>query len=253
MQASVKIMDIDVDMLTNDIFTGIINEHLSDGHLYVIFFASAELLDRASKDEDYREIIEQADLLLPGEEALLATHHVDVLEAGGMVTSFKSFGLVLENLQRQDRNIYIMAKSEEEAFNLRDCCKRVQPGLKVVDFCVYGGGLDDEAVINDINSCLPDMLVVDLPPGIQERWIIGHASQLNAKICIATGGVSGLVLAGEKVVPVWAKKLHLTWLYEKIVRQQSVKKSFRARIFRKKIVQYNNQSEEPGNNNDNGD
>lgn len=82
MQASVKIMDIDVDMLTNDIFTGIINEHLSDGHLYVIFFASAELLDRASKDEDYREIIEQADLFLPGEEALLATHHVDVLEAG---------------------------------------------------------------------------------------------------------------------------------------------------------------------------
>ncbi len=252
MQASVKIMDIDVDMLTNDIFTGIINEYLSDDHLYVIFFASAELLDKAAKDDDYRKIIEQADLFLPGEEALLATHHVDVLEAGGMVTSFKSFGLVLENLQKQ-RTIYIMAESEEGAFKLRDYCKRVQPGLRVVDFCVYDSSLEDEAVINNINNCLPDMLVVDLPPGIQESWIIGHAAQINAKICVATGGVSGLVLAGEKVVPLWAEKLHLAWLYEKVVRQQSVKKSFRARIFRKKIVQYNNQSEELENNNGNRD
>lgn len=253
MQVSVKIMDIDVDMLTNDIFTGIINEYLSDDHLYIIFFASAELLDRAAKDEDYHKIIEQADLLLPGEEALLAAHHVDVLEAGDMVVSFKSFGIVLENLKKQDRTIYIMAKSEEEAFKLRDYCKRVQPGLRVVDCCVYESGLDDEAVINNINNCIPDMLVVDLPPGIQESWITRHAAQINAKICVGAGGVSGLVLAAEKVVPLWVNKLHLSWLYEKIVRQQSVKKSFRARIFRKKIVQYNNQSEEPGNNNDNGD
>jgi len=129
----------------------------------------------------------------------------------------------------------------------------VQPGLRVVDFCVYDSSLEDEAVINNINNCLPDMLVVDLPPGIQESWIIGHAAQINAKICVATGGVSGLVLAGEKVVPLWAEKLHLAWLYEKVVRQQSVKKSFRARIFRKKIVQYNNQSEELENNNGNRD
>ncbi len=214
---------------------------------------SSHLLDKAAKDDDYRKIIEQADLFLPGEEALLATHHVDVLEAGGMVTSFKSFGLVLENLQKHDRTIYIMAESEEGAFKLRDYCKRVQPGLRVVDLCVYDSSLEDEAVINNINNCLPDMLVVDLPPGIQESWIIGHAAQINAKICVATGGVSGLVLAGEKVVPLWAEKLHLAWLYEKVVRQQSVKKSFRARIFRKKIVQYNNQSEELENNNDNRD
>ncbi len=253
MQASVKIMDIDVDMLTNDIFTGKINEYLSDDHLYVIFFASAELLDRASKDKDYHRIIEQADLFLPGEEALLATHHVDVLEAGGMVVSCKSFGLVLENLQRYGRTVYIMAESEEKLLDLRDYCKRVQPGLKITGSCVYGSGFKDEAAVNDINNCIPDLVVVDLPPGFQERWIIEHAPKLNAKLCVAVGGVFGLVLAGERVMPPWVGKLHLSWFYEKIVRQQTVKKTFRTRIFRKKIVQYNNQSEEPENKKDNGD
>ena len=100
MQASVKIMDIDIDMLSNDIFIEKMNEYLKDDHLDVILFASAEMLDRAVEDEKYRELIDSAELFLPGEEALLSTHHVDILEAGGMVVSCKSFGIVLENLKK---------------------------------------------------------------------------------------------------------------------------------------------------------
>jgi len=244
MQASVKIMDIDVDMLTKDVFTGKINEYLADDHLYVIFYASAETLGRAAEDEAYRRIIEKADLFLPGEEALLTTYHVDVLEASGMVVSCKSFETVLENLKEHNRTVYIMAKSEEEAFTLNNYCRRVQPGLKAAGMCVYNGSIEDAAIINDINNCLPDMLVVDLEPGFQEKWIIRHVPKLNAKLCVAIGGVSGLILASEKAMPSWVKKLHLSWFYEKIVRQQTVKKGVRARIFRKKIAKYNNQNEE---------
>ena len=244
MQASVNIMDIDVDMLTKDTFINKINEYLADDHLYVIFFASAESLDRAVKDSEYHNVIDKADLFLPGEEALLAAHHVDILEAGGMVVSCKSFGDVLGNLEEQGRTIYIMAESEQEIFVLKNYCKRMQPGLKVTGSCVYSIGIEDEAVINDINNCLPDMLLVNLQPCFQERWIIEHVPQLNLKLCIAIGGVAGLILAEEKVMPSWVRKLHLTWFFEKIVWQQTVKKGFRARIFRKKIVQYNNQNEE---------
>ena len=37
MQASVKIMDIDIDMLSNDILIDKMNEYLKDDHLDVIF------------------------------------------------------------------------------------------------------------------------------------------------------------------------------------------------------------------------
>ena len=124
MQASVKIMDIDIDMLSNDIFIEKMNEYLKDDHLDVILFASAEMLDRAVEDEKYRELIDSAELFLPGEEALLSTHHVDILEAGGMVVSCKSFGLVLENLKKQDRTIYIVSESESDVKNLINYCKR---------------------------------------------------------------------------------------------------------------------------------
>ena len=85
MQASVKIMDIDVDMMSNDVFIRKMNEYLTDDHLDVIMFASTKMLNKAMEDEEYRAFLEKADLFLPGEKALLATHHADVLEAGNMV------------------------------------------------------------------------------------------------------------------------------------------------------------------------
>ena len=216
MQASVKIMDIDIDMLSNDILIDKMNEYLKDDHLDVIFFASAELLDRAVDDEKYHELIDKAELFLPGEEALLSNHHVDVLEAGGMVVSCKSFGLVLENLKKQDRTIYIVSESENDTKDLVNYCKHMQPELQVVGSC-----------------------------------ILAHVPLLNARICVAIGGVADLILAEEKNVPGWVKKLHLTWFYEKIVIEQLLKKGFRARIFRKKIANYNNHNDETKESNSN--
>ena len=42
MQASVKIMDIDVDMMSNDVFVRKMNEYLTDDHLHVCFHEDAE-------------------------------------------------------------------------------------------------------------------------------------------------------------------------------------------------------------------
>ncbi len=250
MQTSVKIMDIDVDMMTNDVFIQKMNEYLMDDKLNVIFFASTELLNRAVEDESYRALVEQADLFLPGEEALLSAYHVDVLEAGGMVVSCKSFGMMLENLWKEERSMYIIAKSESEIELLESWCKRMQPELRVVGSCAYDPEIEDAALVNEINSHMPDMLLLDLATGIQEQWIMEHKVMLGSKLCIAIGGVAGLILAEEKETPEWVKKLHLSGVYEKLVRQQEVKKNVRARIFRKQVVQYNNQIEENENKKD---
>ncbi|MCD7825644.1 MAG: WecB/TagA/CpsF family glycosyltransferase [Clostridiaceae bacterium] len=244
MQASVKIMDIDVDMISNDVFIKIMNEYLNEERLHVIFFASTEILNRAVKEEMYRRLVDMADLFLPGEEALLTVHHAEALEAADMVVSCKGLGLVLENLKKEDRSLYIVAKTEEEADVLKEYCVKMQPELNIVGQCTYEEEMDDAAVVNEINSHVPDMLLVSLETGMQERWIMEHVSLLNAKICIAIGGVVNLILAQEKEIPHWVQALHLSGPYEKFIREQKVKKGVRARIFRKKVVQYNNQIEE---------
>ena len=198
MHASVKVLDIDIDMMTNDVFVQKMNEYLSDDKLDVILFASTELLDKAMGEESYREVIEQADLILPGEEALLSAHHVEVLEAGGMVVSCRSFGIMLENLQKKDQSVYIIGKSSTEVEQLETWCKRMQPGLRLSGSVVYDPDMEAAALINEINNHTPDILLVDLETGPQEIWIMEHLPLLHARLCVAIGGVVSLILAEEK-------------------------------------------------------
>lgn len=244
MQTSVKIMGIDVDMLSNDVFIQKINDYLTNEKLQVIFFASTEVLNRVVEKEEFRQLIEMAELFLPGEEALLSAHHGEVLEAGDMVVSCRSFGLALEKLKKEDRTIYIVSKSEMDVELLVSYCKTMQPELKIVGSCVCSEGMDDVAIVNEINSHAPDFLLVDLEIGRQEQWIMDHVSLLNARLCVAIGGVAGLIMSQQKETPEWIEKVHLGGLYQKVVQEQSVKKGWRARIFRKKVVQYNNQIDE---------
>ena len=117
MQSVVNVMGIEIDMLSNDVFIEKINTYLNDDKLDVIFFASADILNRAAENEKYHELVDRAELFLPGEEALLTNYKIDILKDAGMVVSCKSFGIMLENLQKQDRTIYIVTDSGKDVEN----------------------------------------------------------------------------------------------------------------------------------------
>ena len=55
----------------------------------------------------------------------------------------------------------IVADSEEDVENLRNYCKKNQPELKVAGDCVYSEEVEDAAIVNEINSCTPDILLVE--------------------------------------------------------------------------------------------
>lgn len=102
--------------------------------------------------------------------------------------------------------------------------------------------MEDAAIVNEINSHTPDMILLNLPVGVQESWIMEHSSLLNAKLCIAIGGVAELILAMQRETPEWVKKLHLEGLYHRIFREQAVKRCPDPYISQK-VVKYNNQNE----------
>lgn len=244
MHASVNILNTDVDIMTNDIFIQKMNEYLLEDKLNVILFASTELLSLTTEDESFCSLIKDADLLLPGEEALLSSFHVDVLEAGDIVVNCKSFGMMLENLKKENHSMYIIGKGEEDIKLLESWCKKMQPELNMVGSCVYDSEMEDAALVNEINVTTPDMLLVDLPVGQQEKWIMDHAALMSANLCIAIGGVSNLIVASEKDTPEWIQKLHLEGIYQKLFLEQSVRNDVKARNFRKQVEQYHDQLEE---------
>ncbi len=214
METSVNILGTDVDIISNDVFIRKVNDFLTNDKLQVIFFASAEILEWASGEEEYRKVIDMAELCLPGEEkSLFDTYHVETLKAGDIVVSCKSFGLLLENLKKQNRSVYIISETEKNVELLEQYCKKMQPELMIVGTSVCTQQTDGASVVNEINSHIPDILLVNLPVGEQEKWIMEHLALLNAKICIALGGVADLIMLPPEEYPAWVEKLHLKKLY----------------------------------------
>lgn len=217
METSVNILGTDVDILSNDVFVDKVDGFLTNDKLQVIFFVSAEILERASKEEEYRKCIDMAELCLPGEEeSLFDSYHIETLKAGDIVVSCKSFGLLLENLKKQNRSVYIISDTEKNVELLEQYCKKMQPELLILGVSVYTKETDSASVVNEINSHIPDILLVNLPVGEQEKWIMEHLALLNAKICIAIGGVAELILFPAEKFPKWVNALHLKGLYRRI-------------------------------------
>lgn len=90
------------------------------------------------------------------------------------------------------------------------------PGLQVVG--THHGyfekvGPENEAVIKNINSLKPDILIVGFGMPLQERWILENREKLDVGI-IMTGGNCFTFLAGEESrAPEWMHENGLEWLY----------------------------------------
>jgi N-acetylglucosaminyldiphosphoundecaprenol N-acetyl-beta-D-mannosaminyltransferase len=74
-------------------------------------------------------------------------------------------------------------------------------------------GPENKAVIEEINSLKPDILIVGFGMPLQEKWILDNRDKLDVGI-IMTGGNCFTFLAGEESrAPNWMHENGLEWLY----------------------------------------
>jgi N-acetylglucosaminyldiphosphoundecaprenol N-acetyl-beta-D-mannosaminyltransferase len=70
-----------------------------------------------------------------------------------------------------------------------------------------------EAILNQIASVKPDVLVVGLGAPKQELWVHRHHQRLHAKVALCVGATIDF-LAGEKSrAPVWMRNFGMEWLH----------------------------------------
>ncbi len=234
METSVKIMNTEVAMISKETLLQQINTYLKDEEFQVVLFASASLLQMGEEDELLRSDLQTIHLLLPGEEAILAMHHLDVLQAGNMVVSCKAFGDVLEDIWKQRATAYIISDDRERTLLLQDFIRDVQPELQVVGVSVLEPEVQTATVLNDINSKTPDMLFLDLEETAQIQWLKENKDMLNAKLCVAIGGVSTIILDDYHKIPEWVCKCKMEKIYRALVFNKPRRNHKKGRIFRKK-------------------
>ncbi|MCS7152203.1 MAG: WecB/TagA/CpsF family glycosyltransferase [Endomicrobia bacterium] len=87
-------------------------------------------------------------------------------------------------------------------------------GVRIVGF--HHGYIFDSAenmVVERINKCVPDILLVGLPTELQESWIYKNINNLRCKLILGVGGSFDIISGRLRRAPKLFRKLRLEWYY----------------------------------------
>ncbi len=158
---------------------------LKNGGLNVIYFLSRDVLLEAKDKPELRDLIKDADVILPDS--------ADILKAAGTLTKsrekeiernlfFKGF---LKVLIREKRTIFILADSRDRADGLLKGIEKIQEGIEQAGTYLLEDQEDAENAVNEINSVVPDVVFCILKTPEKERFISRQKKKINSKLVIA--------------------------------------------------------------------
>ena len=238
MGTRVKIMDIEVDLLAQETCLEELQGYLDNEYLNVVHMISLDYIGDYDKNELVRTTLEQADLVLPGEKAILTAHHVDVLETGGMVVDYHGIRDIMKSLDLENTTFYLVLRNAKEAKVLYRYLSRHFSKGQILGIYAADGEVTEEALINDINTKLPDIVLLSMTSTEQEEWLDNNKSKINAKLCLVAGSIMPLILRENIHVPAWIRKIHLAGAYRWLAKIP-YSHSLRKRIFNRKMDDYN--------------
>lgn len=239
MGTRIKIMDLKLDLLTEETFQKEIENYLSNDYLNVIHLISLDYIDTYDENELVQETLGEADLVLPGEKAILSSYHVDILETGGMVVDYRTAGKLLDQIAMEGKKCYLVLRNKKEAKIIYRYIATHCPYIEVVGVYTADGNITEEALINDINTKLPDLVIMSMESTQGEEWIHNNKLKINAKLCVVMSSVMNMVIRENIHIPKILKMLRLGKLYTCIARIP-YSNTWRRRIFQKKMDNYNN-------------
>lgn len=208
----VKINDLPLDSILNSI------EQIfySDKQLK-IFTPNPEICLLASKDEEYRNILNSADFNIPDGFGLKFGAVILGEKLNNRVTGTDLSARLLESCEKNGYSVYILRREDSlaKAEDINKLFKTKYPNIKFkISELNIRKFLDCDGVLNDINDFGPQVLFVTLGVPAQEIWINKFIKLVpSVKAALAVGGAFDFFTGKMKRAPKMMREIGLEWLY----------------------------------------
>ena len=214
MADQVNILGVNVDAVTMAEAVAHVTEAMDVRANVMIATANAEMIMRATHDEELRDILNAAALVVPdGAGTVWAARHL----GHAMPERVAGYDLAQELLRRapaEGRRIYFFGAAPGVAEKAKEKAEQLYPGIEIVG--VRNGFFspaDNAAIITEIKAAHPDLLLVALGVPKQEKWIAAHLAALDVPVAIGVGGTLDVMAGVMKRAPYWMQKAKLEWLF----------------------------------------
>ncbi|MCM1992507.1 WecB/TagA/CpsF family glycosyltransferase [Oceanirhabdus seepicola] len=122
---------------------------------------------------------------------------------------------LLKVCSERNKKVYILGADKD---TLNEAVKNIAYKFSGINICGYRDGYfkDTDKVMEEINECSPDLLVVALGCPKQEKFIYENFNKMNFNIAMGVGGSIDILGGKLKRAPKWMIKIGLEWAYRVI-------------------------------------
>lgn len=251
----IDIAGIYVDNLTKPEVLEAIDGCVSSGQPHYAVTVYSEFIVFASKDPNYRLVLNQADLsLADGVGVLWAAKYlnmpasnrfqafVQILTSGAaIILNRKSVQSVIGEQISGSRLVFDLAAfcatknysmalvggtdsvAAQAAYEL----KKKFPQLRI-NLAVSGGVPFDHKLVEEIARSNSDILLIAYQPPKQETWIAENLANLNVKFAMGVGGTFDYIAGKRKPAPEIFYKLGLEWFWRLLTQPWRIKRMWNA-------------------------
>ena len=214
MAERVNILGVDVDAVTMAEAVDVVRRAMDTRAGVMVATANAEMLMRATHDEELRRILNASALVVPdGAGTVWAARHL----GHAMPERVAGYDLAQELLRcapAEGRRVYFFGSAPGVAEKAKAKAEQLYPGIEIVG--VRNGFFspaDNAAIIAEIRAARPDLLLVALGVPKQEKWIAAHLAELGVPVAIGVGGTLDVMAGVMKRAPYWMQRAKLEWLF----------------------------------------
>ncbi len=212
-----KIFDITVDAVNYNEAMNELKKYLDEEGLHMIVTPNSEIVMNATKDNSLKDIINQADLVIPDGIGLVYASKILKQPLKERVTGIDFLNGALEVLSEEHKSIFLFGSKDGIAKKAGEKMKEKHPELKIAGYHHGFFNESDEAeIVKQINDSGADFLCVALGSPKQELFVSKYREVLNPNVAIGVGGSLDVWSGDLKRAPKAYQKLGLEWFYRLI-------------------------------------
>jgi len=211
-QSELKIFDVQYNNVEKRIALDRIMDLMSYRKKANVFFLNANCLYISQRDKEYKNILNNADLLLPDGIGIKLT---TIIFGGRMREDCNGTDfcpLLMQEMADKEYKMYFLGAREGVAEKAAENVRKQIPRIQIVG--TNSGYFDnDEEMIKRINESGANILFVAMGVPLQEKWIARNREKLNPRLCLGVGALFDYLSGRIPRAPKFMRAMHLEWLW----------------------------------------
>ena len=211
---SVTLMGIKLNPVTMDGALAEAERYIREARPHMIVTTDATGFMRAQDDPEFRQIVNQADLVTPDGAGVVLAARLMNIPVEARCSGCDMVAGLCRVAASLNRSVYLLGAAPGVADIAAQKLREQVPALQVAGtHDGYFTEEDEPALIQQIRAHHPAALFVALGIPRQEKWIRAHLEELNVPVCVGVGGSFDVISGLKQRAPAWMQRAGLEWVY----------------------------------------